>query len=291
MKDLLKVTRRFFRKNSDEILKVKKAPIETLEQSHYTCLVKAAYSKSIEYSHLLVNKRNINDAFILSPFLRGICEDLISLSYIKKTLDTNTRDLISGQYGIYLQYSSIAAQQFFFKKEAPYQDYLSLKNPEETLIKLKDNLNVLWEKQGQNKNKLFPSVEHMSIDTKYKALYDFLYHASSKTVHFSPNILLRTGWYNVDNLTTQTPTSEVIFSTNNFNKYYHHFNTYYSLYLLVQFTNNFKKELLLSKNYLTDIKAISESLSKSPYPELVTYEEMNMKRPSSFFNFIKRYIQ
>lgn len=115
----------------------------------------------------------------------------------------------------------------------------------------------------------------MAIDSKLKSLYDYLYHATSKTVHFSPNILLRTGWYKSLN-------DPIVFSVKNFNNYYDTFNSFYGSYLFVQFCTSFKKALKLDVKFLSIVKSIKITLDDFNYfPELVTFEELNLKRPNN----------
>uniref|UniRef100_UPI0032DEE32E DUF5677 domain-containing protein n=1 Tax=Mucilaginibacter sp. Bleaf8 TaxID=2834430 RepID=UPI0032DEE32E len=146
-------------------------------------------------------------------------------------------------------------------------------------------LKDLMKNNGLNKDRLFPSVEHMAIDAQLKHLYDFLYHATSRMVHFSPNILLRMGWYK--------KAGPTVFSTQNFYKYYDQFNKFYSTYLLLEFCNSFKKQMGFENDILKEFKEIKKLLLNDAfYPELVTFEELNIKRPSDLFmNFLKELLK
>jgi hypothetical protein len=99
-------------------------------------------------------------------------------------------------------------------------------------------LNSLWEEWGHRKDKTFPGVEHMAIDSNLKLLYDFLYHATSRALHFTPNVLLRTGWYK-----TSVDNPIIEFSVNNFSDYYTLFNSHYATTLFIEFIKAFKKYL------------------------------------------------
>lgn len=128
--------------------------------------------------------------------------------------------------------------------------------------------------EGYNKDRIFPSVESMTINGGLKPLYNFLYHATSRTVHFSPNVLLRTGWFKEG--------EPIEFSTKNFRNYYSIFNLYYGTYLFTQFAKIFKKELGLDKTVVKKISGLEDLLkSVDRVPEIVTFEEMNIRRPDA----------
>ena len=116
----------------------------------------------------------------------------------------------------------------------------------------------------------------MAIDSKLKVLYDFLYHATSRTVHFSPNVLLRMGWFNKND-------GPILFSIRNFTEYYSFFSKYYGTYLFIQFAKSLKKELKLDNEVYSLIKELEKVLhSMGEAPEIVTFEEMNFKRPEKY---------
>ena len=244
--------------------------------------MKSAFTKSYDYCGTAARTAQ-RDSFVLQPFLRGICEDLITLKYIKKHLKVESeRNKIVQLFSWYLQYSSAKAQQEFFAKVKSPQLSLSLVDPDALISQFETELKGFWHAKGFNPNKIFPSVENMAIDAGLKDLYEFLYHATSKTVHFSPNILMRLGWF-------KSKEEPIIFSYRNFYKYYYQFNNYYALYLFVIFSTTFKNELQLSRGFMKEAKGIEKMLEDMNfYPELVTYEEMNMKRPSGFIAYLMK---
>jgi hypothetical protein len=212
----------------------------------------------------------------LTSFLRGICEDLISLKFLLK-LQPDKREDIVREYMLYLMTSSIQSQNQFFKNERPFQPTVHVADIDKVVSTHVTRLNTLWQSLGHRKDKTFPSVEQMAIDSKLKFLYDFVYHATSRTVHFSPNVLLRTGWY-------KTPDENAVieFSVNNFSDYYTLFNSHYSTTLFIEFIKAFKKYLGLDKVFTTACKKLGDIQNKLYFfPEIITYEELNLKRPSS----------
>lgn len=251
-------------------------PTEEIAKQTHKATVIAAFAKALEFNVFLQRNRNTKNSFFYSPFLRGLCEDLIALKYIDKRFNAD-KDNLTLIYLRYLLFNSIKAQTLFLNKEAPFQNSIKLTN-DTIIVKLENELKALMVKNGLNKNKLFPSVEHMAIDSNLKQLYDYLYHATSKMVHYSPNILLRMGWYNINEPT--------IFSTQNFYKYYDQFNKFYAAYLFIEFSKSFKKRLGFKRDFLQEITAIEKQIKNSKfYPELVTYEEVNENREKHYLPY------
>jgi hypothetical protein len=251
-------------------------PTLDLNSNSYQSVTIAAFAKALEFNLFLYRNRSPKNSFFYSPFLRGLCEDLITLKFVGKHFAQNKNELVRC-YMIHLLLHSMSAQRYFLQKEAPFQQMVLFKDLEKLIREREDELKQLMGANGLNKDRLFPSVEHMAIDAQLKHLYDFLYHATSRMVHFSPNILLRMGWYDKGGPT--------IFSSHNFYKYYEQFNKFYATYLLVEFCNSFKKQMGFKKEFLEEVKAIKKLLlTDAFYPELVTYEELNMRRPNDFFH-------
>jgi hypothetical protein len=244
-------------------------PTSEISKQTYKATVIAAFAKSLEFNVFLQRNRSYQNSFFYSPFLRGLCEDLIALKYLDKHFNLN-KDRLTLVYLRYLLFDSIKKQTSFFNKEVPFQNSIKLTNTNVT-IELENELKSIMVENGLNKNKIFPSVEHMAIDSNFKQLYDFLYNATSKMVHYSPNILLRMGWYNNDEPT--------VFSSHNFYRYYHQFNKFYAAYLFIEFSKSFKRQLGFKTDFWTEVKAIEKQIKTNPfYPELVTYEEVNVNR-------------
>jgi len=236
----------------------------------YQCHLVAAFSKSFEFN-LLVNKdTDLKNAFFYTPSLRGICEDLITLQFIKKhkTLD---KDKLLQAHMLLQMIETVETQKTFFSKNHPQQIVFTFPETEKAKAEQLGLLKKEWAKIGLNKDKLFPSTSHMATDAGLFELYDYLYSATSDMVHFSPHNLLRSGWSK-----KETPLRHH-FSPLNFYKYYSLFNRFYGSYLFIKFCTLFKKELQLSKTILAIIKELENDLFlNSRWPELVTFEEMNV---------------
>lgn len=248
-----------------------KVSVENLGVEMFLPTLRAAFIKCFEFNLYITKLRNRENSFYYTSFLRGVCEDLISLKFLLN-FPIEKRDYFLSNYSIYLLHTSMETQVEFFKSEKIIQPLVKPADLQTTITTSQTNIKTFWASNGYNKDKIFPSVEHMAVDSKLKILYDYLYHATSRAVHFSPNVLLRTGWYNKG--------GPVIFSTKNFSSYYNYFNVYYGTYLFILFAKSFRKELKLDKNIFKLIKEL-EIILKGIHeaPEIVTFEEMNLQRP------------
>jgi hypothetical protein len=196
----------------------------------YQCILKAAFAKSVQFNFFLQNDPTPENSFFYTPFLRGLCEDLITMKYLQKHLKSDRHEIIMA-FSTYLLSCSLEAQTIFLNKEAPQQislvaDIKNLSSKNHELL-LKD----LMAKVGLNKG---------------------------------------------DN--------SITFSSLNFYKYYEQFNKFYAAYLFIEFAKSFKEELSFSSSISISIKKLRSHFTKqSFYPELVTFEELNKKRPSDFW--------
>jgi hypothetical protein len=236
----------------------------------YYCHLVAAFSKCFQFN-LIINKniRNQN-SFFYTPALRGICEDIITLQFLNKHSVLDKDKLLYSYMQINLV-EIIENQKKFFSKNHSQQIIYTVNDSSK--IK-KSNLETLkneLSKIGLNKEKIFPSTSHMATDGGLFELYEYLYAATSEMVHFSPHNLMRSGWSK-----KKTPYHHH-FNPKNFSKYYNVFNRFYGSYLFVKFTKLFKKELKLSKAVLKIVTDLESDLYlNSRWPELVTFEEMNV---------------
>jgi hypothetical protein len=261
-----------YKEISVHITKYNNVELEKLGVEMYLPTLKAAFIKCFEFNFYITKIRNEENSFYYLSFLRGMCEDLISLKFLLN-FKLEERDKFLYNYSQYLLFTSMQSQTNFFEAEKLIQPLVNPKNLKDLIETSEQNVKSFWASHGHNKDKIFPGVEHMAIDSKLKVLYDFLYHATSRTVHFSPNVLLRTGWYDKKG-------GPVIFSIKNFSHYYYYFNIYFGTYLFILYAKSFRKELKLDKNFFGLIKDL-DTLLKNNYeaPEIVTFEEMNLQRP------------
>jgi hypothetical protein len=102
-------------------------------------------------------------------------------------------------------------------------------------------------------------------------LYDYLYRLTSNTVHFNVGALLRTGWGVFPNCT---------FSVQHLNGYYLAFSRIYGAFMFCVYFELFARILRPSTNIQSKIDEIRNSiLSHVRWPEMITFEEMNIPVP------------
>lgn len=253
-----------------------KFPVPQTLSNTYILTSSAVLIKSYEYIYDLINTNEIEGSFFLTPHLRGICEDLITLKYLGK-YEKDLRDKIIMTYMLLLTSESMKAQHDFFREENILQPVVIFEDIDTKITDLSNELKAIWVSQGSKGDKVFPKVKQMAVETNMISLYNYLYHATSRAVHFSPNALLRMGWGN---------DQEIHFSTKNFEIYYKTFNVYYGTYLFLKYVKEFKKILKLDKELIRLSEELKVEFKTLACPPIVTYEELNLEKPFSIVELL-----
>jgi hypothetical protein len=227
---------------------------------------RAALIKAHEFC-LVAAKSSDDTAYFIMPTLRGICEDYIVLRFISTELGDVKDKVIELKMQDEI-YQSSSAQWEFFKENHPDQ---KLYFGDDFDVQRTNNLAALRQlmKGHPLRGKAsMPTVFYMAEKTNLSALYAYVYHAASSLVHFNPRILLRMGWGDLPDIT---------FSSRNFTEYYKHFSTFYGAYLFVEMATWLAEIGTIEKDIETTLTTIKEILSsENRWPELVTFEEMNI---------------
>lgn len=241
--------------------------------------VRLAIVKTYQFS-LAVTKK-YDEPFFLMPTLRGICEDLIVLSFLSNLANKDEVVEILHSLGIA---DGVEHQIPFFTTVRPEQPVVKFNK------KHKDHLTQRMRKiavangWGKKRDRL-PTCYKMAEECGLLPLYDFLYAATSKFVHFSPNVLFRMGWAELEKSQKETGETEYVSSTQHFKYYYSSFNRIYSLYLLVlllrKFIVEFDEKVVVSE-ILTEINVEIRKVNR--WPEIVTFEELNIPLPKTSDN-------
>ena len=104
-----------------------------------------------------------------------------------------------------------------------------------------------------------------------EVVYDFLFRLTSSSVHFDPPILLRSGWGTLPAVT---------FSMHNVQPYYDALCTIYGGYMFCLYCEAFEDDISPSVEEQSAVAELRKSLLRySRWPEMVTYEEMNITVP------------
>jgi hypothetical protein len=233
----------------------------------FRCVLRSALTKAMEFASSAQQRRS--DPFFLTATLRGVCEDLIVLSFIATA---NDRDDVTKVF-FTLEYAEcFEAQSTFFGATRAWQPVV--KGTPGSLDKAKEELRTLAKKHGwlRNGKPGRPTVKEMAKSAGLLDLYSFMYAATSKWVHFNPHMLLRMGW-------GDDPASEWTASTSHFKAHYQEFNEVYSKYLLLRLGRAFIQEFDDPAGAARALDALeSDLVRKLRWPELITHEELRPRR-------------
>ncbi|SRR5258708_5882935 len=210
-----------------------------------------------------------DQSFFLLASLRGICEDYIVLKFIQEQAEDVKNDVIRSRMSEEAHESSIA-QWKFFKENRPGQRLYYKDSFDQDLEQVRADLRKLLKEHPVKNKASMPSVYYMADKVGMLPLYRYVYHATSQFVHFSPRLLLRMGWEGPPRFTIATA---------NFGDYYHHFSVFYGTFLLIaifEWLSSVNSPAVIEKNpsALTLLKDYLHNTSR--WPELVTFEEMNI---------------
>jgi hypothetical protein len=215
------------------------------------------------------------------PLLRPACEELLWIKFLRK-INENDRELIIQGKAVLESGDSIEAQQRYlgnvgmsnlgFNSKYIAEARKKTEHAQRSIKKLGERLN--WKSRG-----LFPATAEIARAVGEKELYDLIFHATSRTVHFSVNELFRRGWSkpNSDDLTI---TSKAM------NRYWSRFALFWGARVMALTSAEIFEELSeddwpqgLDKS---TVDAVSELLARivgSGYVPIITAKELNLRRP------------
>lgn len=263
------------------IKEIRKVSID--EVGMYGCTLRAALVKGSEFASVANLKEPPPHSFFLTATLRGVCEDLIVLTFLSglSLEDKNHALCLLIQSNLD---EGISSQADFFAQERPWQPVLKPKSEAENSKNME--LRTLARKLGWTGKQPWPSVWYMAKAGSLESVYRFLYSATSKWVHFSPQILLRMGWGgSKDDIGRHT---EWEFTTTHFSQYYAEFNQIYSILLLLKLLRGPAEKIVPAKT-TGDIEGLEHYLSNIlRWPEAVTFEELNLQSPNPMMRIALR---
>ena len=239
----------------------------------FRCITRSAIVKAFEFACHAQTK--VKEPFFATATLRGVCEDMITLSFLSSL--PNRDEIIGSLIDDNLQ-EGLECQTSFFKTNRPGQPVVRSRPGQRE--QAKRNLLNLAKAQRWDRDKL-PTVRKMAKASGLVELYDYMYSATSKWVHCSPHVLLRMGWSKEPRAEVCAEKTHWVFSTRQFAAYYRDFNRFYSVYLLDLIVTKFSEEFH-DKNDVEEIlqRLRSEMKSTLRWPELVTFEELNLDGPT-----------
>jgi hypothetical protein len=175
--------------------------------------------------------------------------------------------------------SKIHQQTQFFSRTRPQQTILSMTDLTE-IGGIEGNIRSIWNRNGWSKlaHGTMPQIRQIAEKQGLPVLamlYDYLYRLTSGTVHFNAQTLLRMGWGDLRK-------KRFRYSTKNFYGYYLMFARVYGAFLFCVYFEFFSKYFRPDKHVSEIINNIRKEVIMSPrWPEMVTFEEMNIRPPKT----------
>jgi len=249
------------------------ARLDEPETKMVETLIQAAFSKCLDFN-LICNGTGKSQwpSFTLVSNLRGICEDLVYLTYLSRMKQEDANQLailLSGQAVT----KAIRAQRNFFALNNPFQPVvgggLELKKVESMVKEAANKMEAFWKAKGINRRG-GPTIKDLAEQIGLTSTYDYIYFAASNFVHFNPQTLYRTGWGPSEGPFT--------FSMKNMDAYYRDLSSFYGSVLFIGFNASFKTKLNADlKNEIEELLELIGFVQR--WPEIVTFEEMNRRPP------------
>ena len=256
-------------------------PMEGLFRSAIRASFVRAYQFAV-YCHRVDPDKADEGAFFMASSLRGTCEDLITLKFIRQLKAKDRNEVISIEMRVAVN-KALVEQTKFFRKKRPFQLVLTAQEEDEALVAaLRARLYEIGTTSGlwKTDKKLLP-IEQMAIKLGMREMYDYFYRVTSDVVHFNPRISLRSGWGD--------DPKRGKFSMENFAKYYAEFCQVYSVLLFTMLARAFAVDLSLSKPFRAGLSAIETALDEVlRWPEAVTFEEMNQRPPGFLMRLVAK---
>lgn len=244
----------------------------------FEAVSRAALVKSYDFAAVV---GDLDDS-VISPFyvvgtLRGVVEDVITLTAIAGLPEDDREELLQ-RLMMHEVDTGLERQTAFFSEEARFQFVLGRRQrSKEETDQDKARLRDIW-----MRNSLDPgrdgtgNVRALAKRAKLEDLYLYIYSLASRLVHFSPSVLLRMGWGEVDD----EGAMNTVFRPSNFSRYYAAAATGYAYFLLAEFIERLGQPMSLADPFLDAAASIRDELGRSRLPELVTHEEMNHDAPN-----------
>lgn len=236
-------------------------------------ILNASFIKNIEFN-LAAAKNDNSNLFFHLPILRSICEDIIFINYLYNVIEEEDRRNFILVYQASDWKKSIKAQEDFFMANRNFQPILT----EDMINKLvfdRFDIDAIHKnlKSKYRWERKYPTVKQIATDGSLTKLYDYLYAATSRLVHFNPQTLLQMAWGEIDSSNKMGVKANTI-SIESYKKYYNDFCLFYGYTLFEIFTNKFKSILKIEID--EELNEIEEYFKTKRWPELITFEEMNI---------------
>ena len=252
----------------------------------YSICVKFALGRAFSFAEL-TSRQDPAAAFFIVPALRAVTEDLILFRFLHKAGTPDERDTVIRNLMLIDVHEKIDYQTRFFSKFRPFQPVLSPAiDSDREIAELKAPLADFWRGHGWpgfNIKTTMPPIRELAEKSDpglLEVVYDFIYRLVSAEVHSTPRTLLRLGW-GTSRAVGAAPL-EAEFSTRHLGPHYLAIAQVYSTYILCLWFEFFEDQFDASEDDLLAISDLRDYLlSRARWPEMVTFEEMNVTVPES----------
>ena len=254
----------------------------------YDFLSRAAFAKAFDFAHsTLLQGDESGMSFWVISTMRGIVEDIIVLSAVKNMSRQDREDLLSTWMHVDVLEGTKRQEKFFSTPDRLQSVLTPPATVDDSIASLRSDMRRVW-----NSYSIDPghagrgNIRSLAEAVNLSDMYDYFYEFASRLVHFSPTVLMRSGW---------GPRDEggihAMFRPSNFDAYYQSVARTYSVYLLAEFIDRFGTDLRLPDEFADAAGSIRDELKKVRLPELVTFEEMNLEPPNALLRAIESLVR
>ena len=227
----------------------------------------------------IVNLVNHGEAHSSVPLLRPACEEFLWVKYLR-TQKPELREVIVLQKSQIETADTLDAQRAYagdklmqeFGFTTTFMDALR-ENRRSAQMKLKIVKNQL---KWPTKSEFLPSANFLARATNEKELYDLIYHATSRTVHFTVSELLRRAWGDA---------KEVTISSQHMHEYWLKFSLYWGwrlfFFTFAEIVEAFESEGVSLPNVADEARfdSLMKEFAAPGMMPIITPREMNMHIP------------
>lgn len=249
------------------------------KQLLYHNCARASFVRAIDFCYASTTDSNTYSLFRAAS-LRGIVEDYIVLRSLLD-IDASIRVKIIDAT-LHLEMArAMRRQQDYFLKYRPFQPVLEPGPASHE--QLRDRLVLAWKDAGfqTRPHADRPSTRELAKASGLLELYNYLFSLTSNLVHFNPIITFTSGWGDSPN--------EPVFKFDNFESHYKKICIVYGCELVAEYTRSFSSLLQVDCSIIEAAEALSSHVHKYiRWPEILTFEQLNIKSPSEMMRFLRK---
>lgn len=191
-------------------------------------VTRAVLRRQLESLQAIVHLVQSGHGFAGAPLLRAACEELVWVKYLA-TLESRDAEVVLRLIGTMDIARNLSAQSGFMSADAtdrlglrPYVEQFAQIEPNNATLLRQVAMRLGWPKRSEGR---LPNVRWLAARVHLQGLYRFLYHGTSRYVHFNVGELMRRAWGGP---------REVTISSSHFGRYWSAFSLYWGVYLLVE---------------------------------------------------------